>query len=447
MENNADQNDKRTEKRIGGIVFLCSCCLVLCLFYSILCRPQKDISIEENRTLQKVPVFTVKSFINGQFQKQMEDSIGDQILFSIQIKYGVKQTFNHLTKQIAKLDGKNSRQKLTSTTSSENTQTTVIQPEEALPEKTTTQQESTKSLPVAPPEQPDKNCYTYKEVVAGKLYKLDESGYIVEKPHAPEEYEFELYDPKMLEAVTFPKYLYFIECSESADFNDLQKYNAFEYIKAHMPKMTGYDKLNYNSFAEYKTLFYQTDHHWNYHGSYIGYTQIMRMLEGENVELLKPKGTHVYDTIYNGSLARDNLLTCSTEKFTVYEYDLPPYKTYVNDQEKEYGYRSLYVSDEDFPHKKYSNHYGMYYGDDWAKVVYDFNCPEKENLLILGTSFTNSVNELIASHYNKTHVLDFRHYRKQYGERINAQKYMEENNISKMVIIGNISSLGYRINK
>ena len=251
----------------------------------------------------------------------------------------------------------------------------------------------------------------------------------------------------MLKAVTFPKYLYFIECSESADFNDLYKYNAFDYIKKMMPPMTGYDKLSYNSFEEYKKLFYQTDHHWNYHGSYIGYTQIIRMLEGPNVEVLKPVRTHVYNTIYNGSLARDNLLTCSTEKFTVYEYDLPPYKTYVNDQEKEYGYRSLYVSDEDFPHKKYSNHYGMYYGDDWAKVVYDFNCPEKENLLILGTSFTNSVNELIASHYNKTHVLDFRHYRKQYGERINAQKYMEENNISKMVIIGNISSLGYRINK
>lgn len=442
-----DKKDKKRGRKIGGILFIISCLLVLCLFYSLLFRPQKDISIEENRTLQKVPLFTVKSFINGQFQKQMEDSIGDQLLFSIQIKYGVKQTFNHLTKQIAKLDGKYSTQKLKSTTSSENTQTTVIQPEEALSDKTITPQESTKTLPVAPQEQPDKNCYTYREVVAGKLYKLDDSGYIVEKPHAPEEYEFELYDPKMLDAVTFPKYLYFIECSESADFNDLQKYNAFEYIKAHMPPMTGYDKLNYNSFAEYKTLFYQTDHHWNYHGSYIGYTQIIRMLEGPNVEVLKPVRTHVYNTIYNGSLARDNLLTCSTEKFTVYEYNLPPYKTYVNDEEKEYGYRSLYVSDEDFPHKKYSNHYGMYYGDDWAKVVYDFNQPEKENLLILGTSFTNSVNELLASHYNKTHVLDFRHYRKQYGERINAQKYMEENNISKMVIIGNISSLGYRINK
>ena len=468
--------DKKSKKKLVRILFLISCVLVLCLFYSVLFRPQKEISIEENRTLQKVPAFSVKAFFKGTFQDEMESSIGDQLLFSIQIKYGVKQAFNFLTTQTSKLDGKSSTQKLTSTTSSSTTETpdsnqsvkeiTSSQSNELIQTtaltNTTTQSnastqstsasDTTKTVPTtsssaSTPAQPDKNSYTYKEVVAGKLYKLDDSGYIVEKPHAPEEYEFELYDPKMLEAVTFPKYLYFIECSESADFNDLYKYNAFDYIKEHMPKMTGYDKLNYNSFDEYKTLFYQTDHHWNYQGSYIGYTQIIRMLEGPDVEVLKPVRTHVYNTIYNGSLARDNLLKCSTEKFTVYEYDLPPYKTYVNDEEKEYGYRSLYVSDDDFPHKAYSNHYGMYYGDDWAKVVYDFNCPEKENLLILGTSFTNSVNELLASHYNKTHVLDFRHYRKQYGERINAQKYMEENNISKMVIIGNISSLGYRINK
>ncbi len=444
MSSKKGRNNKGAGKRIGKIIFLCSFCLLLCLFYSLLFRPQKEISIEENRTLQKVPVFTPKSFINGQFQDQMEASIGDQLLFSIQIKYGVKQVFNQLTKVVSGTSKTKEVQVVS-------TNLTQAEEDNLLPDTQIDQVEETeKAEQVAQAEQieqPDKNAYTYKEVVADKLYKLDESGYIVEKPHAPQEYEFELYDPEMLKQVSFPKYLYFIESSESADFNDLKKYNAFEYIKQHMPPMTAYDKLTYNSFAEYKTLFYQTDHHWNYHGSYIGYTQIIRMLEGKDVKVLQPLRTHVYDTIYNGSLARDNLLKCSTEKFTVYEYDIPTYKTFVNDEEKEYGYRSLYVSDNDFPHKAYSNHYGMYYGDDWAKVVYDFNCPEKENLLILGTSFTNSVNELIASHYNKTHVLDFRHYKKQYGERINAQKYMEDNNISKMLIIGNISSLGYRINK
>lgn len=378
----------------------------------------------------------------------MENSIGDQLLFSSEIKYGVKQFYNSLTETTNKLTSHNKNHLVLDSSNSEAFAVKIDQTclENDIIDESLSDEPLEEVVSEIEIEQPDKNCYTYKEVVAGKLYKIDDSGYIVEKAHAPEEYTFELYDPEMLSAVTKPKYLFFIECSESADFNDLKKYNAFDYIKNQFT-MDGYDWLSYNSYEEYKKYFYQTDHHWNYHGAYIGYTKIMKMLEGKNVQLIEPVNTHIYNTIYNGSLARDNLLKCSTEKFTVYEYDLPEYKTFVNDEEKEYGYRSYYVSDEDFPHRAYANHYGMYYGDDWAKVVYDFDQPEKENLLILGTSFTNAVNELIASHYNKTHVLDFRYYRKQYGERINAQKYMEENNISKMLIIGNISSLGFRAKK
>ena len=116
----------------------------------------------------------------------------------------------------------------------------------------------------------------------------------------------------------------------------------------------------------------------------------------------------------------------------MYEFDLPPYTTFVDDAETEYGYRSLYVSDDDFPHNTYSNHYGMYYGDDHAKVVYKFNQPEKESILILATSYSNAINELVASHYNETHILDFRYYKKTYGKPIDAQAYMEENHLSKL---------------
>jgi len=432
MKNNSNS-------KIAGIIFLFLTFVLLCFFYSLIFRPQKDISIEENRSLQKVPSFKLSDFAEGSYQEKMEASIGDQLLFSIQIKYGVKQVYNYFTSAFSKIDNKPSLDKpFLDKLPEENAPLEAVKIEKPVKESSGENINKTSALP--------EKKYIYKEVVADKLYKLDDSGYIIEKPHAPEEYCFELYDPSMLAAVSYPKYLFFIESSESSDFNDLNKYKAFDYIKEKMP-MTGYDCLSFSSFDEYKKYFYQTDHHWNYYGSYIGYTKIMKLLEGEDLQLLKPVSLHVYNTIYNGSLARDNLLRLSTEKFTVYEYDLPPYKTYVNDEEKEYGYRSYYVSDEDFPHKTYANHYGMYYGDDWAKVVYDFNQPEKENLLILGTSFTNSVNELIASHYNKTHVLDFRHYRKQYGKAIDAQSYMKENNISKMLIIGNISSLGFRIKK
>lgn len=278
--------------------------------------------------------------------------------------------------------------------------------------------------------------------MGGPVYKLDDSGYLIRKAVAPEQFVYDLYDPAMLQRVTFPKYLYFINTSESVDFNNVKKYDAFGYIKTQFA-MTGYAELSFDSFDTYKNYFYETDHHWNYRGSYRGYTDIMRMMEGNAVTLLVPSGIHTYPVVYNGSLARDQLLTCSNEQFTVYRFSLPPYRTFVNDKARTYGFRYLYVSDSDLPHKTYSNHYGMYYGDDQAKVVYQFNQPGKESILILATSFSNAINELIASHYNETHVLDFRHYPRIYGEQIDAQKYMEEHHLSKLLIIGDISSLGH----
>ncbi|MCR4941138.1 MAG: hypothetical protein K5930_13715 [Treponemataceae bacterium] len=296
----------------------------------------------------------------------------------------------------------------------------------------------------AQPPLKQKYDYIYTEVVSKYLYKLDESGYIIQKASDPDTYDFDLYSKEMLDRVTYPKYLYFINSSMSFDFRDPQKYDPFSVIKENF-SMDAYAQLEFNNFEEYKKLFYQTDHHWNYRGSYEGYKQCMRMLEGDDVELLQPKATHTYPTIYNGSLARDNAIKCSTELFTVYEFDIPPYKTYIDDEEAVYGYRYLYESDEDFPHNTYSNHYGMYYGDDHAKVVYVFDNPDAQSLLILATSYSNAVNELIASHYKETHILDFRHYRKKYGEAIDAQSYMEENKLDKLLIIGDISSLGHKV--
>ena len=92
---------------IAKIIFLLLIFGVLGFFYSIIFRPQKEISIEENRTLQKIPSFSMRDFADGTYQQQMENSIGDQFLFSIQIKYGVKQVFNQLTNAFSKINYKN----------------------------------------------------------------------------------------------------------------------------------------------------------------------------------------------------------------------------------------------------------------------------------------------------------------------------------------------------
>ncbi len=481
------------KKNVSSFIFLVLFAAILMGFYSIAFRPQNEISEAEQRTLQKIPSFSFGKFTEGTFQSEMDQAVSDQFVFSAEIKQLVKDFDNSLVlltssiarksvNEITEADINNEKdvvlaeaikeQTYNEAVLSENESGIVVletNAEEIIYNESDISSNSNNSdigilssgttddkngaTPLAAEAvtaqttetvKNEKYPYIYTEVIERYIYKLDDSGYIVQKASDPKTYDFDVYDPEMLEKVTYPKYLYLINSSMSVDFREPHKYDPLSVIKQYI-KMDGYDELKFNNFEEYKKFFYQTDHHWNYRGSYEGYKQCMRLLEGDDVKLLEPTGTHTYHTIYNGSLARDNALKCSTEEFTVYEFDIPPYETYVDDEKAVYGYRYLYVSDDDFPHSTYSNHYGMYYGDDHAKVVYKFDNPDAQSLLILATSYSNAVNELIASHYKETHVLDFRHYRKKYGTPIEAQSYMEANNLDKLLIIGDISSIGHKV--
>ena len=494
-----ERHNKKIAQKIFSTFFLIAIFASLVLFYSILFRPQKDISDDEKRTLQKIPVLSFQSFFDKTYQTQMEDAVGDQLLYSGQIRYGTKQFYYFFTEKCANIDelslnGTKIDKSIFSTNHKiqfANTKTKQIKPPKELESanakenakkisaesKNPTESTSVKEREITTAEEissdeiadskelfpteklasaPDIKeetedfleqktyDYVYKEVMHDALYTLDDSGWIVVKGVAPEKYTFRRYPPEMLDKVHYPKYLFFIETSESTDFREPQKYNAFEYVKTQMPNLTGYDALTFKNFDEYKNYFYQTDHHWNYIGAYKSYVKIMKMMEGNDFQVRIPVGEKHFDFLFNGSFSWQAGVKFSTEKFTVYEFYIPPYKTYINDEEKQYHHRELYDTPETTPHSNFANHYGWYYGLDFAKVVYDFDQPEKESILILGTSYTNAINELVASHYNKTHILDFRLYYDQYGEKIDAAKYMEENGLTKLLIIGDISSVGKR---
>ena len=51
-------------------------------------------------------------------------------------------------------------------------------------------------------------------------------------------------------------------------------------------------------------------------------------------------------------------------------------------------------------------------------------------MLILSSSFSNPINGLIASHFNRTYVIDGRHY-----NDFKVFDYIEKNNINKVLII------------
>ena len=79
-----------------NIIFLLLIIMVMLLGSIMYIREEKTISYSENRNLQKFEHFTLKSYIKGNFQKNIESALSDQFVGSETIKLKVKSTYHFL---------------------------------------------------------------------------------------------------------------------------------------------------------------------------------------------------------------------------------------------------------------------------------------------------------------------------------------------------------------
>ena len=148
--------------------------------------------------------------------------------------------------------------------------------------------------------------------------------------------------------------------------------------------MNGYkaiSSLKFNNYKEAKKIFYKTDHHWNYYGAQRG------------------------------------------------KYKLPHHKSYVNGRLSQYNGIAR-IENHEYEYEKNINFYGQYYGGDYAEVIFDYNQPEKENLLLIANSYSNAINELVAAGFDKTYIIDPRH-----NMDWRAKEYIKNNDIDKVLVI------------
>ena len=226
-------------------------------------------------------------------------------------------------------------------------------------------------------------------------------------------------------------YLYYIEKDTDIDFITNEKSNIYKYMDEKLTSKITKDVFEINNFTEYKNYFYKTDHHWNHKGSYKAYLELCEMFS------LKPlsyeKEIDLGQT-WSGSKARQiggDLLF--RENFTAYKFELKNHKTYINNVEvAEYGNTNDY-----FSNKRNDITYGNFYGGDNGLVEFDYNDKKKENLLIIGESYDNAINELLASHFNKTYNVDLRAYKSEIGKEFELKKFIKEKDIDKVLLIGN----------
>ena len=58
-------------------------------------------------------------------------------------------------------------------------------------------------------------------------------------------------------------------------------------------------------------------------------------------------------------------------------------------------------------------------------------------ILIVGESYDNALLKLLASHFNKTYSIDLRNYERENNKKFNYLEYLNDNNIDKVLLIGN----------
>ena len=229
------------------------------------------------------------------------------------------------------------------------------------------------------------------------------------------------------------KYQYIVMTDAVIDF-DQPNDDYVEQVAAFYPefKQSFLRVPDYETYARY---FLKSDHHWNYLGAYQGYKDIIQLMFGgnESVKVPAEEIAFKYNTV--GSRSRMAYPMTVDDPFISYRFEYKDHDVYLGNVRAEYGKQSYY-NDKNMREAGGEISYSEYYGFDEEIILYDFKQPKKENLIIVGYSDTNAINELVASHFNKTWIFDTR-----FTPRSLFEKIISENDIQNLLLIPNAGNL------
>ena len=216
------------------------------------------------------------------------------------------------------------------------------------------------------------------------------------------------------------------------EFTTLKTNNLSKYTEEFVNKLNENIKvkvMNVDTIDNYKKYFYKTDHHWTINGALKGYEDITDMLNISKVDNLNI--TEHKERKYYGSLAKTALNDLIFDYISDIDLDLN-YNVSLNDKEKDELFKPREIRlDRSY---KYYDYYVSYFNGQYGNVVYDYNDDTKDNLLIVGDSYSWQIDYLIASSFNKTHVVNLR-YDEYKNNNFDLIKYVTKNNINKVLFL------------
>lgn len=388
--------------------------VVLVLVVGILVRGKKEVSLAENRELEDFMDFSIEAFLDNSYQTNIEDALIDQLLFGEHFKKIYNSFKGYNTSLI--VDGLNRVD-------------TFINDEKevyGIDEATSSSYEFL--LDLTP--------------VGDGLIRIDESCHLIAANRSPEVAE-DLFERKANNyndlSLSYPDLcfnIYYIESDVDIDFvNGKINHDLVESFYEKLNDSINKEAFLMGSYEEYQEYFYKTDHHWNTRGQLKGYQDIIGFLKGTEEEFLNIESIYFEDIVFNGSKSRriDNYEIY--DEFSILYGELPSYELYINGRKASYGKKEIYLGGE-YSSEKGFGHYGEANGGDYGLIEYRFNKAEEENILIFVDSFSNPINTFIASHFNKTYIVDLRDYQRAYGQEFDFDKFIAENKVDRVLFMG-----------
>ena len=375
----------------GTAVFIALFALSVCVFLAGAVFGGKEISELENRTLTAFPAPRRADFISGAFQDALEEALGDHLTGSEAIRAAVR-------------DG----------------QAAALRTEQSALYALNPALES-----------------GYAQAAEGYYFYRGDKTRIVEKPAEDPAGEERLRVlAEQVNAIPDVRvYLYFIQNSRSVDFDRPEESAAvFERIRGSF-RTEGSAAFTFADYEEYAQWFYQTDHHWNNRGSYRGYREIVQMM-GKGEPLEAGEETE-FPFVFNGSYARKTRQLCADEPFRIYSFDLPEHTVTLNGKRGKYGRTEAYLKGR-YDTDPLTNHYSVCYGGEYGEIVYDFGTEGRGTLLIIANSYSNPINGLIASHFDRTTVADPRYWEEWTGEPFDPAVCAERAGADTVLLLGDI---------
>ena len=376
---------KKVMKKISDYFLILFFILFISLGVYVLIKTPKELTYLENRNLNKFQVFNIKSFLDGSFQDNLENAYLDQFIGSESIK-GIMLNKLSLSKKTMNYN---------------------------------------------------KICNNSYVKISGEYYTYDCDQRIINAPYDLKPNTVE-YIQKLGEKYStlhddVDVYYYYVTTPSNFNLNtNKMEINIPDLVNKYWNNKYHFDYLKINNYEDIKKYFYTSDHHLNHIGSYKMYQDIMKMFNVN--DLIKPIDEVTFDFKFTGSSSKASMFYDYDTNFKVYKFDLPKHNTYINGTLSEYGNEENYLNNI-YSQSSMTNHYGVFYGGDAAEVLFDFNNSNKDNLLIISNSYSNAVNKLIASHFNKTYDIDLRTYYGAYNEIPDMDKYINEYGVDKVLVI------------